>query len=97
VKFSPAGGLVTLSLVVHDQRATITVRDTGIGIPDTELDQLSTRFFRASTATSASVPGIGLGLAITKAIVVAHRGRLDVTSEVGIGTAFTVDLPTVDE
>lgn len=97
VKFSPAGGLVTLSLVVHDQRATITVRDTGIGIPDAELDQLSTRFFRASTATSASVPGIGLGLAITKAIVVAHRGRLDVTSEVGIGTAFTVDLPTVDE
>lgn len=97
VKFSPAGGVVTLSLVVHDQRATITVRDTGIGIPDTELDQLTTRFFRASTATSASVPGIGLGLAITKAIVVAHRGRLDVTSEVGIGTAFTVDLPTVDE
>lgn len=95
VKFSPAGGQVTLSLVAHDERATITVRDTGIGIPDTELDQLTTRFFRASTATSASVPGIGLGLAITKAIVVAHRGRLDVTSEVGIGTAFTVDLPTV--
>lgn len=97
VKFSPAGGQVTLSLVAHDERATITVRDTGIGIPDTELDQLTTRFFRASTATSASVPGIGLGLAITKAIVVAHRGRLDVTSEVGIGTAFTVDLPTVVE
>lgn len=95
VKFSPEGGTVTLSLTVEDERATITVRDTGIGIPGAELDQLATRFFRASTATLASVPGIGLGLAITKAIVVAHRGRLDVTSEVGIGTAFTVDLPTV--
>jgi signal transduction histidine kinase len=50
------------------------VSDTGMGIPAVELGQLSTRFFRASTATRNAVPGVGLGLTITKAIVTAHGG-----------------------
>ena len=64
-----------------------------MGIPEDELDQLFARFFRASTATRAAVPGVGLGLSITKAIIVAHHGELDVQSEVGKGTSFILRLP----
>jgi signal transduction histidine kinase len=69
------------------------VRDTGVGIPADELDRLFTRFFRASTATRNALPGVGLGLNITKAIVTAHRGRMEVSSEVGVGTEFRMILP----
>ena len=75
----------------------ITVRDTGMGIAASELDQLFARFFRATTATRNAVPGVGLGLTITKAIVTAHHGEMSVTSEEGVGTEFTVSLPLVPE
>jgi signal transduction histidine kinase len=93
VKFTPRGGVVTVSLSSSSDDAIITVRDTGIGIPASELDQLYARFFRASTATRNAVPGVGLGLTITKAIVTAHEGELDVESEEGVGTAFIMSLP----
>jgi signal transduction histidine kinase len=93
VKFTPRGGKVTVSLGLSGEDAVITVRDTGLGIPASELDQLYARFFRASTATRNAVPGVGLGLTITKAIVTAHEGELDVESEEGVGTAFSLSLP----
>lgn len=93
LKFTPAGGRVTVSLEAVGGRAVISVSDTGIGIPEAELAQLFERFFRASTATRAAVPGVGLGLTITRAIVVAHEGELDVRSVVGQGTTFIVRLP----
>ncbi|MCU1558745.1 MAG: sensor histidine kinase [Microbacteriaceae bacterium] len=93
IKFTPQGGTVTVSLESTDVDAIITVRDTGMGIPESELDQLYARFFRASTATRNAVPGVGLGLTITKAIVIAHGGQLDVESEEGVGTAFSLSLP----
>ncbi|MES2094051.1 MAG: ATP-binding protein [Actinomycetota bacterium] len=93
LKFTPRGGTVTVSLSSSQDDAIITVRDTGIGIPASELDQLYARFFRASTATRNAVPGVGLGLTITKAIVTAHEGELDVESEEGVGTAFIMSLP----
>ena len=93
IKFTPRGGKVSIELATDETNAVITVRDTGMGIPEDELDQLFARFFRASTATRAAVPGVGLGLSITKAIVVAHHGELDVESEVGVGTAFIMRLP----
>ena len=92
IKFTPSGGTVTVALT-GDERAMLTVADTGIGIPTEELDQLFARFFRASTATRAAVQGVGLGLSITKAIILAHNGELDVESEMGVGTAFFVRLP----
>ena len=67
--------------------------DTGIGIPADEVARLSERFFRASTATQHAVKGVGLGLTITKAIVTAHAGTIDIDSTVGAGTTFTVELP----
>jgi PAS domain S-box-containing protein len=109
VKFTPSGGQVTLSLcaawqtpdgeVVEDERpgsapvARLSVSDTGIGIPSGEQGKLFTRFFRASTAQRNAVPGVGLGLAITKAITTAHGGMLDLVSAEGAGTTFTLTLP----
>lgn len=93
VKFTPAGGTVTVALRRTGDEAVIAVSDTGIGIPAVELSQLSQRFFRASTATRNAVPGVGLGLTITKAIVTAHGGRLDIASEEGVGTSISLVLP----
>jgi signal transduction histidine kinase len=93
IEFTPRGGKVSVNVGVVDSRIVITITDTGMGIPTDELDKLFARFFRASTATRAAVPGVGLGLSITKAIIVAHHGELDVESEVGVGTAFIVRLP----
>ncbi|MCP2030517.1 signal transduction histidine kinase [Okibacterium sp. HSC-33S16] len=95
IKFTPRGGSVSVGLVEPDGDGPleITVRDTGMGIPAAELDQLFTRFFRATTATANAVPGVGLGLVITKAIVQAHHGELDVSSVEGEGTVFTLRLP----
>ena len=93
IKFTPRGGTVTLSLQTSGEDAVITVRDTGMGIAASELDKLFSRFFRATTATRNAVPGVGLGLTITKAIVLAHKGSMSVESEEGIGTQFKMTLP----
>jgi signal transduction histidine kinase len=95
IKFTPRGGSVHVGLAGPDPdgQVEITVRDTGLGIPAAELDQLFTRFFRATTATANAVPGVGLGLVITKSIVQAHGGELDVASVEGEGTVFTLRLP----
>jgi signal transduction histidine kinase len=95
IKFTPRGGKVTVSLALEGDQAVVTVRDTGMGIPDSELDQLFARFFRATTATRNAVPGVGLGLTITKAIVTAHHGEMGVESEEGVGTCFSLSLPLV--
>lgn len=93
IKFTPIAGRVTVTVSSDDDMVTVRLTDTGMGIPANELDQLFARFFRASTATRAAVPGVGLGLTITKAIIDAHGGQLDVESEVGVGTTFIVRLP----
>jgi len=93
IKFTPRGGTVTVAVSTTASHVVVSIADTGMGIPAAELDQLFERFFRASTATRAAVPGVGLGLSITKAIVVAHDGELDVESEEGVGTTFIMRLP----
>ncbi|MGY1719180.1 sensor histidine kinase [Blastococcus sp. SYSU DS0552] len=109
VKFTPAGGEVRLVLRsmwrsadgevrAHpapgaEPVAQLSVSDTGMGIPAGEQGQLFTRFFRSSTAQRNAVPGVGLGLTITKAITTAHGGTLDLVSTEGVGTTFTMTLP----
>ncbi|TFV52731.1 ATP-binding protein [Blastococcus sp. TF02A_35] len=109
VKFTPSGGQVRLSLerrwqaedggLLEVERpgavpvALLAVADTGMGIPAGEQGELFTRFFRSSTARRNAVPGVGLGLTITKAITTAHGGTLDLVSVEGQGTTFTMTLP----
>jgi PAS domain S-box-containing protein len=112
VKFTPAGGRVELVLRsswrTGDGRlvdpgtpdsvpvALLSVSDTGMGIPAGEQAQMFTRFFRSSNAQRNAVPGVGLGLTITKAITTAHGGTLDLESTEGVGTTFTMTLPVAD-
>jgi signal transduction histidine kinase len=96
IKFTPSGGTVTVGLSGSAPGAVITVTDTGMGIAADELDKLFSRFFRATTATRNAVPGVGLGLVITRAIARAHGGDIDVSSEEGVGTCFSMILPLVE-
>jgi two-component system phosphate regulon sensor histidine kinase PhoR len=98
VKFTPDGGQVRVvaapdAVPGNAGGVRVEVRDTGIGIPEDELADLFTRFFRASNATATAVPGSGLGLSIAKDIVASHRGSIEVGSVLGQGTAVTVRLP----
>jgi signal transduction histidine kinase len=93
LKFTHPGGSVSVRLAREDDTASIEVADTGIGIAREELDQLFGRFFRASSARDEHIPGTGLGLYISRAIVEAHGGSIDVASERGAGTMFRIELP----
>jgi signal transduction histidine kinase len=75
------------------QDAVLTVEDQGIGIPTEELDQLGSRFYRASNAVHLGITGTGLGLRIVQAIVENHHGSVDLRSEEGVGTTVWVRLP----
>jgi heavy metal sensor kinase len=93
IRYTREGGHVSLGLRVESLYAVITVRDSGIGIPEEDLPHVFERFYRPDAARSRRSGGTGLGLAIVHAIVQAHKGRIDVTSKVGEGTAFHVRLP----
>ena len=93
IKFTPENGAVDVRLRRDGDLAILEVADTGIGIPEDEQEKLFERLYRASSATDRHIPGLGLGLTITKAIVEAHEGRIAVESEIGAGTTFRVELP----
>jgi two-component system, OmpR family, phosphate regulon sensor histidine kinase PhoR len=96
VKFTPEGGKVTVATETRNGEAILTVSDNGIGIPPAEQEKLFQRFFRASNATDAAIPGTGLGLTIVHTIVANHGGEMEVHSEEGRGTTFTARLPLPD-
>jgi signal transduction histidine kinase len=93
IKFTPEGGTVDVRVSNSGGRAMVEVHDTGPGIPEDEMARLFERFYRAKGARAGHVQGVGLGLAITEAIVEAHDGTIGVTSEVGKGTTFRIELP----
>jgi len=95
VKYTNAGGGVWLTLTGTPQAATISVRDTGVGIAPGDVGRVFDRFWRADPARSRTGerPGIGLGLSISKWIAEAHGGSIAVTSRPGRGSTFTVTLP----
>ncbi|GAB5520852.1 MAG: hypothetical protein RhofKO_31030 [Rhodothermales bacterium] len=92
IKFT-AQGEIWIDLNVASNTLTIQVRDTGIGIPDQFLPHLFAEFRQASSGVSRDYEGSGLGLTITKRLVELLEGRIDVTSQMGVGTTFTVTLP----
>jgi signal transduction histidine kinase len=93
VKFTPDHGTVELRVEDGDGFVQVVVRDTGMGIPEAEQDQLFTRFYRSTAATAQAIQGTGLGLTIVKAIVQRHGGDIDVASSEETGTRVTVRLP----
>ena len=93
VKFTPAGGRVTIAARELGHAVEVNVSDTGIGIPAEELPHLFTRFYRASTAQTSHTPGTGLGLRISQSIAQAHQSEITVESTVGEGTTFSFQLP----
>lgn len=92
VKFTPAGGRVTITLTETLEGARIAVTDTGIGIPADEIPHLFERFWRGSRSPERG-SGSGLGLAIARSITELHGGRIEVVSEPGAGSTFTLSLP----
>lgn len=95
LKFSKAGGTVTIDTGVAGSDALLHVADTGIGIPPDEIPHIFDRFWRGHLAAQTS--GTGIGLAIAAELVRAHGGSLTADSEVGVGTVMTLRLPGADE
>ena len=96
IKYSGEGGRVTLSLGSEGDQVCFRVADTGVGIPKVDQQRIFERFYRVDKARSRDVGGTGLGLAIVKHLVQAHGGRIDVDSQEGRGSTFTVWLPAAD-
>jgi signal transduction histidine kinase len=93
IKFTPAGGRITVRLTPTTEGADVTVTDTGMGITPTELPRVFDRFYRGVRAHEARAAGSGLGLSIVRSIVEMHGGRVAIESTVGRGTEVTVTLP----
>jgi signal transduction histidine kinase len=93
IKFTPAGGRITVSVKREDRTARLVVRDTGIGIPHEALPHIFERFYLGEPAPPARTSGVGLGLSLVKWIADRHGATIDVASQRGYGTTFTVNLP----
>ncbi|MEK3883115.1 two-component system histidine kinase PnpS [Paenibacillus sp. PL2-23] len=96
INYTPEGGRVTLTVLAADaDHIRFQISDTGIGIPKKDLPRIFERFYRVDKARSRSSGGTGLGLSIVKHLVELHKGTLSVTSTVGVGTTFTIELPII--
>ena len=93
IKFTPENGSVSVELTTDSGEARLVVSDSGMGIPEAEIERLFGKFFRASAVLDQAIPGVGLGLSICKAIVDGHGGRIAIESGEGEGTTVTVTLP----
>ncbi len=93
LKYTPAGGSITISAAPSDGSATLQVSDTGIGIDEKDQQRIFERFYRADKARSRELGGTGLGLAIVKHLAQAFGGNVSVTSRPGRGATFRVQLP----
>jgi two-component system, NtrC family, sensor kinase len=92
LKFTPEGGQIDVAARIHDDRAEVSVADTGIGIAPTDQDAVFEEFRQVGTADKKA-EGTGLGLALSRKFVELHGGRISVTSHVGAGSTFTFTLP----
>jgi two-component system phosphate regulon sensor histidine kinase PhoR len=95
LQYTPSGGHIEVKARSNGQDVVFTVSDTGIGIPQSDLERVFERFYRVDAARSREVGGTGLGLAIARHIVEAHGGRIWVESAIGQGSRFHFSIPTV--
>lgn len=96
IKYTPAGGAVWLRTERNGERMALSIADSGIGIPETDLDSLFDPFFRVNNSDHRQREGTGLGLSIVKSIVEQHGGTIEVESTVGAGSVFRVWLPIAE-
>jgi signal transduction histidine kinase len=96
LKYTPAGGQVSVRFRVDAQALVIDVADTGLGIAPDELDRVFDRFFRSESPEKRAILGTGLGLPIARAMAEAQGGTLTVASELNTGSTFTLTLPRAD-
>lgn len=96
INYTPEGG--TINIVISEtkeENILISISDTGIGIPEKDLPRIFERFYRVDKARSRISGGTGLGLSIVKHLVELHKGTISVSSTVGVGTKFTIELPSI--
>ena len=92
IKYTPSGGSISIDAYHEQDQTVILVKDTGVGIPPEDIPKIWDRLYRGDK--SRSQPGLGLGLSLVKAVVEAHKGRIEVHSVPGGGSAFTLYFPT---
>ena len=92
IKYSPRGGRVWVRLEHSQEEILLSVSDEGVGIPPDEYERIFEPF-RRSKGSRAEIPGIGLGLSVSRRIVRAHGGNIEVVSQEGTGSTFRVRLP----
>lgn len=97
IRYTLAGGTVTVALEQQPGTALLTVGDTGIGIPEADLPRVFERFYRVGTARDTRTGGTGLGLAIVRHVAESHHGTVDVASTPRAGSTFTVTIPRAGE
>lgn len=97
MNYTPHGGTIQVETKVEAKEFIIGVSDTGIGVAESDIPHIFNRFYRADKARTSGEAGTGLGLAITRRIVEIHDGRIEVESEVGHGSTFTIYLPVLLE
>jgi signal transduction histidine kinase len=96
LQYTPGRGQITLCLTSDDQHVSISVADTGPGIPEEDLERIFQRFYRRDPSRSRDTGGSGLGLSIAKSLVERQGGQIRVESEMGQGTRFTITFPCSD-
>jgi len=97
VRYTPPGGSIDVELTVVEGKVVLRVVDTGEGIPTRDLERVFERFYRVDSARARATGGTGLGLSIVKHVVESHGGGVEVASELGLGSTFTVRLPLLEE
>ena len=90
IKYNKEGGSVTVNVHEEDGKAAVTVQDTGIGIPEEDLDRVFERFFRVNKSHSKEIGGTGLGLSIVKHGAAYHNARIRIDSKLNNGTSITI-------
>ena len=95
IRYTPEGGSIVVSAHMEKGYVCIQVSDTGFGIPQNELERIFDRFYRIKNEETRFITGTGLGLSIVKSIVDAHNGMIQVESELGRGSSFSVCLPAM--
>lgn len=93
IRYTPKGGDIFIGWQLSNEQPVFSVRDTGIGIEQQHIDRLTERFYRVDRGRSRETGGTGLGLSIVKHILIRHQAKLEISSEIGVGSTFSVVFP----